>query len=87
MNRFTRRIVEVETGKHRIQQMVEAMTNKQFGLICKGISHILANQEWIMRKLDPEDKHFYLTEDTNELSVKFGELAEAYYKTKDSDEK
>ena len=39
------------------------MTNKQFGLICKGISHILANQEWIMRKLDPEDKHFYLTED------------------------
>lgn len=38
------------------------MTNKQFGLICKGISHILANQEWIMRKLDQEDKHFYLTE-------------------------
>jgi hypothetical protein len=36
---------------------------------------------------DPEDKHFYLTEDTNELSVKFGELAEAYYKTKDGDEK
>lgn len=60
------------------------MTNKQFGLICKGISHILGNQEQIMRKLDPEDKHFYLTEDTNELSVKFGELAEAYYKTKDS---
>jgi hypothetical protein len=51
--------------------MEEAMTNKQFGLICKGISHILANQEWIMRKLDQEDKHFYLTEDTNELSVKF----------------
>ena len=67
--------------------MVEAMTNKQFGLICKGISHIFANQEWIMRKLDPEDKHFYLTEDTNELSVKFGELAKAYYKTKDGDEK
>lgn len=63
------------------------MTNKQFGLICKGISHILANQEWIMRKLYQEDKHFYLTEDTNELSVKFGELAEAYYKTKDGDEK
>ena len=63
------------------------MTNKQFGLICKGISHILANQEWIMRKLDPEDKHFYLTEDANELSVKFVELAEAYYKTKDGDEK
>ena len=54
--------------------MVEAMTNKQFGLICKGISHILANQEWIMRKLDPEDKHFYLTEDTNELSVKLENL-------------
>lgn len=50
------------------------MTNKQFGLICKGISHILANQEWIMRKLDPEDKHFYLTEDTNELSVKLENL-------------
>ena len=63
------------------------MTNKQFGLICKGISHILGNQEWIMRKLDPEDKHFYLTEDTNELSVKFGELAEAYYKTKYGDQK
>lgn len=63
--------------------MEEAMTNKQFGLICKGISHILANQEWIMRKLDQEDKHFYLTEDTNELSVKFGELAEAYFKTKE----
>lgn len=63
------------------------MTNKQFGLICKGISHILGNQEWIMRKLDPEDKHFHLTEDTNELSVKFGELAETYYKTKDGDEK
>lgn len=43
------------------------MTNKQFVLICKGISHILGNQEWIMRKLDPEDKHFYLTEDTNEF--------------------
>ena len=56
------------------------MTNKQFGLICKGISHILANQEWIMRKLDPKDKHFYLTD---ELSVKFGELAEAYFKTKE----
>lgn len=41
------------------------MTNKQFGLICKRISHILGNQEWIMRKLDQEDKHFYLTEDTN----------------------
>ena len=40
-----------------------------------------------MCKLDPEDKHFYLTEDANELSVKFGELAEAYYKIKDGDEK
>lgn len=59
------------------------MTNKQFGLVCKEISHILANQEWIMHKLDQEDKHFYLTEDTNELSVKFGELAEAYFKTKE----
>jgi len=63
------------------------MTNKQFGLICTGISHILANQEWIIRKLDTEDKYFYLTENTNELSVKYGELAEAYYETKDGDEK
>ena len=63
------------------------MTNKQFGLICTGISHILANQEWIIRKLDTEDKYFYLTENTNELSVKCGELAEAYYKTKDGDKK
>lgn len=63
------------------------MTNKQFGLICKGISHILANQELIMRKLDLEDEYIYLIEDVNELSVKFGELAEAYYKTKDCDEK
>lgn len=59
------------------------MTNKQFGLICKGISHILANQEWIMRKLDTKNEHFYLTEDTNELSVKFGKLAESYFKTKE----
>lgn len=59
------------------------MTNKQFGLICKGISHILGNQEMIMRKLDIENDYFYLTEDTNELSVKFGELAEAYYKAKE----
>lgn len=59
------------------------MTNKQFGLICKGISHILANQEWIMCKLDPKDEHFYLTENANELSVKFGKLAESYFKTKE----
>lgn len=59
------------------------MTNKQFGLICKGISHILGNQEVIMRMLDQEDKYFYLIEDTNELSVKFGELSEAYFNTKE----
>lgn len=50
------------------------MTNKQFGLICKGISHILANQEWIMRKLDPEDKHFYITEDTNDYLLNLENL-------------
>ena len=63
------------------------MTNKQFGLICKAFSHILGNQEMIMRKLNMTNDYFYLTEDTNELSVKFGELAEAYYKIKDDDDK
>ena len=54
------------------------MTNTELSLIFKGMSHILANQEHIMRKIGEEN--FYLVEDTNELAVKFGELAKAYYK-------
>lgn len=50
--------------QNTLVKLEDIMTNKQFGLICTGISHILANQEWIIRKLDTEDKYFYLTENT-----------------------
>lgn len=53
------------------------MNNKVIGLIFKGFCHILANQEKIMRHYGEEN--FYLVEDTNELSVKYGELAQEYF--------
>lgn len=53
------------------------MTNQEIGLIFKAFSHILGNQEVIMRRNCPES--FYLIEDTNELSVLFGQLSEKYY--------
>lgn len=52
--------------------------NKVIGLIFKGFSYILANQEKIMRHYGEEN--FYLLEDINELSVKYGELAQEYFK-------
>lgn len=54
------------------------MDNKQLALIYKGLSHILANQEKIMRKLNIGDP--YINEDTNELAVQFGKLSEAYFR-------
>lgn len=53
------------------------MTDQELGLIFKAFSHILGNQEVIMRRNCPES--FYLIEDTNELSVLFGKLGEKYY--------
>lgn len=52
--------------------------NKIIGLIFRAFSQILYNQEKIMRHYDEEN--FYLLEDTNELSVKYGELAQEYFK-------
>lgn len=57
------------------------MNNRTIGLIFKGFSHILANQEKIMRHYGEEN--FFLLEDTNELSVKYGELAQEYFKKGD----
>lgn len=53
------------------------MGDKEIALIFKGMSHILANQEAIMRQLGEEN--FYKVEDTNKLSVQFGKLAKAYF--------
>lgn len=54
------------------------LTNTELSLIFKGMSHILGNQEQIMRKLNVGEP--YIVNDTNELSVQFGKLAKAYYK-------
>ena len=56
------------------------MTDLELSLIFKGMSHILANQEIILRKLGEEDGNFYNLEDTNTLAVDFGKLAKSYYK-------
>ena len=60
------------------------LNNKEIGLIFKGISHILANQEKIMRHFNDED---YQIKDTNELSVLYGKLSEQYYREEKHDEK
>lgn len=54
------------------------MDARQLALIYKGISHILGNQEQIMKKLDIG--HPYIQEDTNTLAVDFGKLSEHYFK-------
>ena len=51
--------------------------NKVIGLIFRAFSQILHNQEKIMRHYGEEN--FFLLEDTNELSVKYGELAQEYF--------
>ena len=61
------------------------MDDLELSLIFKGLSHILANQEIILRKLGEEDGNFYNLEDTNTLSVKFGQLAQKYYKKHNPD--
>lgn len=50
--------------------------NKILALIFKGISHILFNQKQIMEHLKIENS--YAVRDTEELSVLFSELSEAY---------
>lgn len=55
--------------------------NKIIGLIFKGFSHILASQEKIMRHYGEENN--YLLNDTNELSVQYGELAQEYFRKGD----
>ncbi len=57
------------------------MDNKIIGLIFKGFSHILSNQEKIMRHYGEEN--FYQLEDTNELSVLYGELSQEYFNKKE----
>lgn len=54
------------------------MNNKVIGLIFRAFSQILHNQEKIMRHYGEEN--FFLLEDTNELSIKYGELAQEYFK-------
>ena len=56
------------------------LENKVIGLVFKAISHILANQEKIMRHYGEDNE--YLLEDTNELSVRYGELAQEYFSKK-----
>lgn len=56
------------------------MNDLEISLLFKGMSHILANQEIILRRLGEENGNFYNLEDTNTLAVKFGELAKKYYK-------
>lgn len=51
--------------------------NKIIGLVFRAFSQILYNQEKIMRHYGEEN--FYLLEDTNELSVKYGKLAKKYF--------
>lgn len=57
------------------------MNNKVIGLIFRAFSQILQNQEKIMRYYGEEN--FFLLEDINELSVKYGELAQGYFKKGD----
>lgn len=59
------------------------MSDLELSLIFKGISHILGNQEYIMRQMKIGEP--YIVEDTNELSVKFGQMAKAYYKKHNPD--
>ena len=54
------------------------MNNLEIALMFKGLSHILANQEIILKQLGEENGNFYNLEDTNTLSVKFGQLAKKY---------
>lgn len=61
------------------------MNDLEISLLFKGMSHILANQEIILRRLGEENGNFYNLEDTNTLAVKFGELAKKYYKRHNQD--
>jgi hypothetical protein len=61
------------------------MNDLEISLLFKGMSHILANQEMILRRLGEENGNFYNLEDTNTLAVKFGELAKKYYKRQNPD--
>jgi hypothetical protein len=62
------------------------MNDLEISLMFKGMSHILANQERILRRLGEEENgNFYNLEDTNTLSVKFGQLAQKYYKKHNPD--
>lgn len=61
------------------------MNDLEISLLFKGLSHILANQEIILRRLGEENGNFYNLEDTNTLAVKFGELSKKYYKRHNPD--
>ena len=61
------------------------MNDLEISVLFKGMSHILANQEIILRRLGEENGNFYNLEDTNTLAVKFGELAKKYYKRHNPD--
>ena len=61
------------------------MNDLEISLLFNGMSHILANQEIILRRLGEENGNFYNLEDTNTLAVKFGELAKKYYKRHNPD--
>ena len=63
-------------------RMVNYMNNnKVIGLIFIAFSQILKKKEKIMRHYGEEN--FCLLEDTNELAVKYGELAQEYVKKGD----
>ena len=53
------------------------MDNKDLAMIYKALAHILFNQRRIMEHMNIDN--FYATQDTDELAVLFGQLAEKYY--------
>jgi hypothetical protein len=57
---------------------MQTMSDLELSLIFKGLSHILGNQEYIMKQMNIGDP--YIVEDTNALAVKYGKLAKKYYK-------
>ena len=57
--------------------------DKELGIVFKAMSHLLHNQELLMREVC-KDK-IYTINDTNELSVLLSNLSEAYYNNKEKE--
>ena len=59
------------------------MNKGDLALIFKGLSHVLYNQRKIMEHLNIEN--FYAANDTDELAVQFGKLAQACWEEWEND--